>query len=87
MPKILNIRPAPAGAGGRTVAFFDVQVTEDISLFNFRLVETPDGRRLTYPPNAMGSRAASFSPALATEITRAAGAAFGAVDAEHRPIN
>lgn len=83
-PRIISIRPAPAGAGGRTIAFFDAQVADDVRLFNLRLVSMPDGRHLTYPPNALGERAATFSPALATEITRAACAALGAVDANYR---
>lgn len=82
-PEILAIRPAPSGAG-RTVALFDAQVTEDVRLFNLRLVMTRDGRHLSYPPNAMGERAATFSPVLTTEITRAACAALGAVDANYR---
>lgn len=86
-PKILAIRPAAAAAGGRTIAVFDVQATEHIRLFNLRLVETPDGRHLTYPPNAMGERTATFSPSLATEITRAASAALGADHASHRIRN
>lgn len=83
-PQILNIRPVPAGAGGRAVAFFDVQVSADCRLFNLRLVEMPDGRRVAYPPNAHGERVATFAPALAHEITRAACAAFGALNATNR---
>lgn len=82
--KILSIRPAPAGAGGRTLALFDAQVSADCRLFNIRLVEAPDGRRLAYPPNAHGERVATFSPALADQIMRAASAAYGALSANER---
>lgn len=85
--EILNIRPAPEGAGGRTVAHFDVQLTPEARLFNLRLVETPDGRRLVYAPNAFGERAATFSPTLSNELARAAGAALGAVNATNRRNN
>lgn len=73
--RILSIRPAPPGAG-RTVAHFDIQLTEHARLYGLRLIQTEDGRFLTYAPNSHGQRLATFTPELATEISRAASAAF-----------
>ena len=81
---IIDIRPAPASAGGRTLAYFDAQISADCRLFNLRLVEMPDGRRLAYPPNAYGERVATFAPALAYEIARTASVALGALNAPIR---
>lgn len=70
-PQILNIRPAPGGAGGRTVAFVDVQLTSDCRLFNLRLVDTPEGWRIR-SPMAFGTSTATFAPELARAITAVA---------------
>jgi hypothetical protein len=45
-------------------------------MYGLRLIQTADGRFLTYAPNAHGQRVATFTPALADSISRAAGAAF-----------
>lgn len=71
--KILSIRPE-TGAGS-TIARFDVQVTPEIRLYNCKLVQGTRGRRV-YAANAFGSSSATFAPALAEEIVRAASAAF-----------
>ncbi|WEX07387.1 hypothetical protein [Chelativorans sp. AA-79] len=60
-PKILTIRPAQLGAGGRTVAFVDVQLTDDCRLFNLRLVDSENGRRI-HAPSAFGSSVAHRLP-------------------------
>ncbi|MDN2582368.1 hypothetical protein [Aquibium sp. ELW1220] len=73
--KILAIRPAPPGTG-RTVAHFDLQLTDDIRMFGMKLVQAEDGRFLTYAPSSHGARAATFSTPLNDTITRAACAAF-----------
>jgi len=65
------MRPAPSGAGGRTVAFVDVQLTPDCRLYNLRLVDIPDGYRI-HAPSAFGSKTATFAPALAADLVRAA---------------
>jgi hypothetical protein len=75
-PRILAIRPAPSGAGGRTIAFFDVQLTSDCRLFNLKLVDGPAGRRV-HAPSAFGSNVATFTPHLAAELVRLASIAFG----------
>ena len=73
---ILNIRPAPAGAGGRTAAFFDVQVSPDIRLTNLRLVQSDRGWRV-HSPMAFGTNTATFAPELVRDLTAAALSAFG----------
>jgi hypothetical protein len=75
-PKILDIRPALGGAGGRTVAFVDAQLTEDCRLYNLRLVDIEDGYRI-HAPSAFGSKTATFAPALAADLVRAAIHALG----------
>lgn len=84
-PTILDIRPAPMGAGSRTVAFVDVQLTEDCRLYNLRLVDIPDGYRI-HAPSAFGSKTATFAPALAAELVRVAIHSLGdkPVNADHR---
>jgi hypothetical protein len=69
-PQILDIRPAPEGAGGRTIAFVDVQLTPDCRLFNLRLVDVDDGYRI-HAPSAFGSKTATFAAPLAAELVRA----------------
>ncbi|OWK18282.1 hypothetical protein AJ88_03560 [Mesorhizobium amorphae CCBAU 01583] len=73
--KILDIRPAPPGVG-RTIAHFDVQLTDDLRLYGLRLIQTEDGRYLSYAPNAHGVRVATFAPTLADTISRAASVAY-----------
>lgn len=76
MPKILAIRPAPAGAGGRAIAFVDIQLTPDCRLFNLRLVDTVNGLRV-YAPSAFGSKAVTFTAGMASELIRLATIALG----------
>lgn len=73
---ILNIRPAPPGAGGRTVAFFDAQVSQDIRLTNLRLVQSDRGWRV-HSPMAFGCNTATFAPELVRHLTDAALSALG----------
>lgn len=74
--KILDIRPAPPGVGGKAIAYFDVAITEDCRLYGLRLIKTDDGRFLSYAPNLHGQRVATFTPAFADTISRAASAAY-----------
>ena len=80
--QILDLRPAPPGAGRKTLATFDIQLTDDCRMYGLRLIQQSDGRRLTYAPSAGGNRVATFTPSLAETITRAAGAALEAVNAD-----
>ncbi|TIL64484.1 MAG: hypothetical protein E5Y77_26220 [Mesorhizobium sp.] len=81
--KILSIRPEPPGTGS-VIARFDIALTAECRLYGLKLVQKPDGRRMTYSPQSGGSRLATFTPALAEEITRAAGVALGGLNAHDR---
>jgi hypothetical protein len=71
--KILNLKPAfERGGGTKTLAVFDIELTDEIRVYGCKLVEN-SGRRLTYAPSANGGRrTATFAPALAERITAAA---------------
>ncbi|KHJ54536.1 hypothetical protein LA66_13970 [Aureimonas altamirensis] len=79
--RILAIRPT---AGGKTLAVFDVEISEHLRIYNLLLRSTPAGAR-TIAPKAAGKHAASFHPVLAEQISAAAVAALGgrAANAEH----
>ncbi|RWF66642.1 MAG: hypothetical protein EOS47_05190 [Mesorhizobium sp.] len=81
--RILDIRPAPPGTG-RTVAHFDLQLTDECRLYALRLVQGDGGRLLTYAPNSHGARVATFARELAEQITRAASAAWSEYIARHQ---
>lgn len=68
-PQVLNIRPAPEGAGG-VVARFDVQL-DGLRLFNLALKQTASGYRV-FAPSAFGSAAATFTPETAIALIEAA---------------
>lgn len=76
---IIAIRPEPPGFG-TTIARVDVQLTDQIRMFNLRLIEGPRGRRV-HAPIAMGANVATFAPSLAEEIVRAAGVALECANA------
>lgn len=73
-PAILAIRPAPLGAG-RTIAFVDAQL-EGLRLFNLKLVDGPNGRRI-YAPSAFGCSTANFTPELARKLIDLSSIALG----------
>jgi hypothetical protein len=79
--QILAIRPETGR--GSTLARFDAQVSEHIRMFNMRLVEGPRGRRI-YAASALGANSATFAPALADDIKRAASAAYDRAKADIR---
>ena len=72
--RILSIRPAPPG--GKTLARFDIELTPELRMYDLRLVQAADGRRLTYSQNAGGRRTATFVGDLADEISNLASKAF-----------
>lgn len=76
--KILEIRPEQ-GAGS-TVARFDAELSPHIRMYNLKLIEGPRGRRV-HAPQAFGTNVATFHPALAEDLTRAASAALESVNA------
>ncbi|MGY6568519.1 MAG: hypothetical protein ACXIVE_05940 [Salinarimonas sp.] len=78
--RILSIRPA---AGTKTLAYFDVEISEHLRLYNLQLRAIPMGMR-TVAPNACGKHAASFHPILGEQITQAAAAALKGHAADER---
>ena len=68
--QIISARRAPPGANA--CAFANVRLSDDIAVFNVKIVEKPDGRRCAYAPNANGARVVTFSPALAARIAELA---------------
>lgn len=79
--KILDIRPDPKG--GSNIARFDAQVAPEIRMFGLKLVKTPRGYRV-YPPHTNVHNCATFAPAFAEKLIRAALAALydGETDAD-----
>ena len=73
--RILSIRPAPPGSGS-TLARFDLEMTEDLRIFNLRLTARSSGGHSVFAPNAMGARVATFSNRLVDQIASAALAAL-----------
>lgn len=79
--RILSIRRDPGG--GNTVARFDVQLTPDVRMFGLKLVRTPRGHRV-YPPHSNVNNVATFAPAFAESLVRAA---LAALSGEARDIS
>lgn len=76
-PAVLAVRPAPSGAG-RTIAYVDAQL-DGLRLFNLKLVDGPNGRRI-YAPSAFGCSVATFTPELASKLIHLASKALGDID-------
>ncbi|MGN6307295.1 MAG: hypothetical protein ACTHNH_20960 [Mesorhizobium sp.] len=68
-PEIIDIRPAPGGAGG-VVARFDVQLN-GLRLFNVALKQTTSGYRV-FAPSAFGCATATFTHETAALLIEAA---------------
>ncbi|MBB6299422.1 hypothetical protein [Rhizobium leucaenae] len=78
--QILSIRPEPGA--GNTIARFDLQLTPDVRMFGLKLVKTPRGHRV-YPPHSNVNNVATFAPAFAEKMIRAALAALNGEADEH----
>jgi hypothetical protein len=80
---VLNIEPvADRGGGGmRILAHFDLQLSDDVRMYGLRLLEAPDGNRITYAPQSGSRRSATFARQLAERITAAASISLEAVTA------
>lgn len=75
--EILNIVPvADSGGGMRTIANFDLQLSDEVRLYGVRLLEAPDGNRVVYAAQAGSRRAATFARSLAEKITAAASQSY-----------
>ena len=80
--QILKLEPVTGHGGGmRTVAVFDLQLSHDVRLYGLRLMEAPDGNRVSYAAQAGSRRTATFARPLAERITAAASHALEAVTA------
>jgi hypothetical protein len=76
--RILALRPDRYSDGrNRTLALIDVELTPDVRIYNLRLIENGHGQHRVFAPNAHGARVATFAPAFADELTKAAVAALG----------
>ena len=72
--QILEMRPPTRP---RDAAMFDIQIGQDLRLYNLILRAAGGGRFRILAPNAFGKHSATFAPQLAAEITKAAVAAMG----------
>lgn len=75
--RIRSARPvlqAPSPRGFRTLAKFNIQVTEEVMICDCSLVEAPDGRIILYGPGREGNTL-SCSPETRREIVQMALAA------------
>lgn len=80
--KILNLEPAAdRGSGMRTLAYFDLELSEEVRLYGLRLLEAPDGNRVTYAAQSGSRRTATFARSLAEKITELASIELKAVTA------
>lgn len=68
------VRQAPSPRGFRTLAKFNIQVTDDIMICDCTLVEAPDQRIILYGPGREGNTL-SCSPETRREIVEMALAA------------
>ncbi|MBB6224549.1 hypothetical protein GGE66_005564 [Rhizobium leguminosarum] len=69
--RILDLYPVVVGGNGglRTIAEFDLELSDTVRLLGLRLLETPDGRRIVYAAQAGSRRTATFDRRLAEQIT------------------
>jgi len=81
LPYILD--PTRAAWFGKHLARFDVQLTDDIRMYNVKLIEGPRGRRV-HAAHAFGCNTATFAPALAEKLVRAAGVALASAKSGER---
>lgn len=64
--KIIQIHPAPAGAG-KTLARFDAELIDGIKAYDLKLVRGSMGLRV-YGPSIHGGAAVTFTPAVADAL-------------------
>lgn len=72
--RILRIERAPPvhDAAYKTIATFDIELSPHVRVSGMRLVESVDGTRLSYGPNAGSKRCVTFSKEAAAQITEIA---------------
>jgi hypothetical protein len=64
--RLLDGPPSPNGF--RPVATFSLDISDDIRLFDFKMVVAPSGRHLIYPPRTGSCDVAAISPAVRNAI-------------------
>ncbi|QPC93529.1 hypothetical protein [Mesorhizobium sp. INR15] len=58
------------------IARADIEISDDIKVFNLKISKRPDGNYAVFGPNALGGRVVTFSRTLVNEIAEAAVAAL-----------
>ena len=80
--RITGLKPAASTGGGMVVvATFDLELSDEVRLYGLRLIEAPDGNRMTYAAQAGSRRSATFARSLAEQITALASESLEAVTA------
>jgi hypothetical protein len=73
--QIVNFRKfdGPTSARGfRCVGKFAVDINADIRIFDWQLIETPDGEHLAYAPGGIKGAVISMSPGARTRVAKLA---------------
>ena len=78
MMEVLNLEPVASSGGGgmRVLAFFDLQLSDEVRMHELKLLEAPDGRRIVYAAQSGSRRTATFARSLAERITAAASKSY-----------
>jgi hypothetical protein len=80
--RILYCHPVSDDRGGHTcLATIDIELSPDVRLYGLRLLRMADGKHLVFAPQSGQRRTATFSSALAAELTAMAVAAYEQVAA------
>lgn len=67
--RILYAHPTGETGPRDCIAFVDVQLTDDLRLYNLRLIRHPDGRFTINAPHCGKRQSATFSRSLAERLT------------------
>lgn len=74
--KIHNLRQVsspPSVRGFQCIARFNLDLSDDIRIFDFQLIKAPDGKVTAYVPNGpSGSPVGAIAPTVRAEIARLA---------------
>jgi hypothetical protein len=68
--RLLYLHPVSDDRGGHTcLATIDVELSADVRLYGLRLMRMRDGKHLVFAPQSGQRRVATFSPAMAEQLT------------------
>jgi len=82
--RLLYLHPTREDRGGNVcVATVDIELNSDVRMYGLRLMRMGDGKHLLFAPQAGQRRAATFSPALAEQLTAMAVTALGGAHGQH----